>query len=126
MARPYTGHFPGWTEPGKRPMIAHGGLFVWDGVQRKPRHIVAHYLVLRRRAFTEHVLRPALLSFTELVGPVFEWAGAGFRPLPHALFWIPTAPPLGPRDGGGSSHIKFAQYWGLVDHGLEIQTATVA
>jgi hypothetical protein len=31
--------------------------FIWDRIQNYP-HIVAHYLVLRLQAFTEHVLRP--------------------------------------------------------------------
>ena len=36
--------------------------FIWDRVQRNP-HIVAHYLVIRLQAFTEHVLC-LLLGFT--------------------------------------------------------------
>ena len=82
--------------------------FVWDGVQRNP-HIVAHYLVLRLRAFTEHVLRP-LLGFTDSWDR-FEWQARGSGHS-HALFWIPTAPPLDQETE--EDRIKFAQYWGLV------------
>jgi ATP-dependent DNA helicase PIF1 len=55
-------HFPGWTDLAAADDRTRR-TFVWDRVQRNP-HIVAYYLVLRLRAFTEHVLRP-LLSFTD-------------------------------------------------------------
>ena len=64
--------------------------FVWDGVQNNP-HIVAHYLTIRLRAFTDHVLRP-LLGFTDSWDR-FEWQARGTGHS-HGLFWIPTAPLL--------------------------------
>ena len=62
-------HFPGLTDLATATDHARR-TFIWEGVQRNP-HIVAHYLVLRLRAFTEHVLRP-LLSFTDSWDR-FEW-----------------------------------------------------
>jgi hypothetical protein len=63
-----------WHFPGLADLAAADNrtrrTFVWDGVQRNL-YIVAHYLVLRLRAFTEHVLRP-LLSFTDSWDR-FEW-----------------------------------------------------
>jgi hypothetical protein len=82
--------------------------FIWDGVQRNA-HIVAHYLVIRLRAFTEHVLRP-LLGFTDSWDR-FEWQARGSGHS-HGLFWIPTAPPLDQETD--DSRAKFAQYWGSV------------
>jgi hypothetical protein len=55
-------HFPGFTDLASADDRTRR-TFIWDGVQRNP-HIVAHYLVLRLRSFTEHVLRP-LLGFTD-------------------------------------------------------------
>ena len=83
-------------------------MFIWDGVQRN-RHIVAHYLVIRLRAFTEHVLRP-LLGFTDSWDR-FEWQARGSGHS-HALFWIPAAPPLDQETD--ESRAEFAQYWGSV------------
>jgi ATP-dependent DNA helicase PIF1 len=100
-------HFPGWTDLAAADDRTRR-TFVWDGVQRNP-HIVAHYLVLRLRAFTEHVLRP-LLSFADSWDR-FEWQARGSGHS-HALFWIPTAPPLDQETE--EARIKFAQYWGLV------------
>ena len=82
--------------------------FIWDGVQRNP-HIVAHYLVLRLRAFTEHVLRP-LLGFTDSWDRL-EWQARGSGHS-HALFWIPAAPPLDQETE--ESRARFAQYWGPI------------
>ena len=100
-------HFPGSTDLAAADDRTRR-TFVWDGVQRNP-HIVAHYLVLRLRAFTEHVLRP-LLGFTDSWDR-FEWQARGSGHS-HALFWIPTAPPLDQETE--EARIKFAQYWGLV------------
>ena len=82
--------------------------FIWDGVQRNP-HIVAHYLVLRLRAFTEHVLRP-LLGFTDSWDRL-EWQARGSGHS-HALFWIPAAPPLDQETE--ESRARLAQYWGPI------------
>jgi Helitron helicase-like domain at N-terminus len=82
--------------------------WVWEGVQNNP-HIVAHYLLIRLRAFTDHVLRP-LLRFTDS-WVRFEWQARGSGHL-HALYWIPTAPPLDVETEEARS--RFAQYWGNI------------
>lgn len=100
-------HFPGFADLA----IADDRTrrtFIWDGVQRNP-HIVAHYLVIRLRAFTERVLRP-LLGFTDSWDR-FEWQARGSGHS-HGLFWIPTAPSLDQETD--ESRAKFAQYWGSV------------
>ncbi|KIX03828.1 uncharacterized protein Z518_07381 [Rhinocladiella mackenziei CBS 650.93] len=80
--------------------------FIWDGVQDNP-HIVAHYLLLRFQALTNHVLRP-FLGFTDSWHR-FEWQARGSGHL-HCLFWIPTAPPLDCEID--DVRAAFAQYWG--------------
>lgn len=100
-------HFPGWTGvalAGDR--VRHG--FAWDGVQNNP-HIIAEYLVIRLRMFTEHVLRPCL-KFTDYWERL-EWQARGTGHC-HALFWIPTAPALNQESEESRSH--FAQYWGAL------------
>jgi len=82
--------------------------FIWDGVQNNP-HIVAHYLVIRLRAFTEHVSRP-LSGFTDSWDR-FEWQARGTGHS-HGLFWIPTAPPLD--QDTEESRAAFARYWGAL------------
>ena len=81
--------------------------FIWDGVQNNP-HIVAHYLVIRLQAFTDHVLRP-FLGFADSWDR-FEWQARGSGHS-HGLFWIPTAPPLD--QDTDESRAEFAQYWGV-------------
>ena len=80
--------------------------WIWEGVQKNP-HIVAHYLLIRLRAFVEQVLRP-LLGFTDSWDR-FEWQARGSGHL-HALFWIPAAPPLDVETE--EVRQRFAQYWG--------------
>ena len=55
-------HFPGFSDVATADDRTRR-TFIWDGVQHNP-HIVAHYLVIRLQAFTDHVLRP-LLGFTD-------------------------------------------------------------
>jgi ATP-dependent DNA helicase PIF1 len=69
----------------------------------------SHYLVIRLRTFTEHVLRP-LLGFTDSCDR-FEWQARGSGHS-HGLFWIPTAPSLDQETD--ESRAEFAQYWGSV------------
>jgi ATP-dependent DNA helicase PIF1 len=82
-------HFPGFSDVDTADDRTQR-TFIWDGVQHNP-HIVAHYLVIRLQAFTDHVLRP-LLGFTDSWDR-FEWQARGSGHS-HGLFWIPTAPPL--------------------------------
>jgi ATP-dependent DNA helicase PIF1 len=82
--------------------------FIWEGVQQNP-HIVAHYFVLRLRAFAEHVLRP-VLGFTDSWDR-FEWQARGSGHS-HGLFWIPGAPPLNQETE--ESRARFAKYWGPI------------
>ena len=82
-------HFPGFSDVATADDRTRR-TFIWDGVQKNP-HIVAHYLVIRLQAFTEHVLRP-FLGFTDSWDR-FEWQARGSGHS-HGLFWIPTAPPL--------------------------------
>ncbi|KID81041.1 ATP-dependent DNA helicase PIF1 [Metarhizium guizhouense ARSEF 977] len=100
-------HFPGFANLATADDRTRR-TFVWDGVQKNP-HIVAHYLAIRLRTFTEHVLRP-LLGFTDSWDR-FEWQARGSGHS-HALFWIPTAPPLDQETE--EARVKFAKYWGLV------------
>jgi hypothetical protein len=55
-------HFPGFSDVATADDRTQR-TFIWDRVQKNP-HIVAHYLVIRLQAFTEHVLRP-FLGFTD-------------------------------------------------------------
>ena len=48
-------HFPGFSDVATADDRTRR-TFIWDGVQ-KNLYIVAHYLVIRLQAFTEHVLR---------------------------------------------------------------------
>ena len=100
-------HFPGWTDLATADDRTRR-TFIWDGVQRNP-HIVAHYLVIRLRAFIEHVLRP-LLGFADSWDR-FEWQARGSGHS-HGLFWIPTAPSLDQQTA--ESRAKFARYWGAL------------
>jgi hypothetical protein len=100
-------HFPGFSDLTTADDRTQR-TFIWDGVQKNP-HIVAHYLVLRLRAFTEHVLRP-LLGFTDSWDR-FEWQARGSGHS-HGLFWIPAAPPLDQETE--ESRARFAQYWGSI------------
>jgi ATP-dependent DNA helicase PIF1 len=99
-------HFPGFSDVATTDDRTRR-TFIWDGVQNNP-HIVAHYLVIRLQAFTEHILRP-FLGFTDSWDR-FEWQARGSGHS-HGLFWIPTAPPLD-RDTD-ESRAEFAQYWGV-------------
>jgi ATP-dependent DNA helicase PIF1 len=100
-------HFPGFSDLTTADDRTRR-TFIWDGVQKNP-HIVAHYLVLRLRAFTEHVLRP-LLGFTDSWDR-FKWQARGSGHS-HGLFWIPAAPPLDQETE--ESRARFAQYWGPI------------
>jgi hypothetical protein len=99
-------HFPGWAGVVAGDRVRHS--FAWDGVQNNP-HIIAEYLVIRLRMFTEHVLRPCL-KFTDYWERL-EWQARGTGHC-HALFWIPTAPALNQESEQSRSH--FAQYWGAL------------
>jgi hypothetical protein len=80
--------------------------FIWEGVQSNP-HVVAHYLVLRLRAFKKHVLRP-FLGYSDSWERL-EWQARGTGH-DHGLYWCLEAPPLGL--GSEDSRHEFAQYWG--------------
>jgi hypothetical protein len=98
-------HFPGFTDV----MTANNATrrkFVWDRVQDHP-HLIAHYLLIRFQAFTDHVLKP-LLGFVDYWYR-FEWQARGSGHL-HCLFWIPSAPPLD--CDTDAARAPFAQYWG--------------
>src|SRR5271168_3662376 len=99
-------HFPGFSDVATADDRTRR-TFIWDGVQNNP-HIVAHYLVIRLQAFTEHVLRPSL-GFTDSWDR-FEWQARGSGHS-HGLFWIPGAPPLD--QDTDESRAEFAQYWGV-------------
>jgi hypothetical protein len=100
-------HFPGWADVAVADdRIRHS--FAWDGVQNNP-HIIAEYLVIRLRMFTEHVIRP-YLKFADYWERL-EWQARGTGHC-HALFWIPTAPALDQESEG--SRAQFAQYWGAL------------
>ena len=99
-------HFPGFSDIDTADDRTRR-TFIWDRVQHNP-HIVAHYLVIRLQAFTDHVLRP-LLGFTDSWDR-FEWQARGSGHS-HGLFWIPTAPPLD--QATVESRAEFAQYWGV-------------
>jgi hypothetical protein len=74
-------HFPGFTDV----MTANNATrrkFVWDRVQDHP-HLIAHFLVIRFQAFTDHVLKP-LLGFADYWYR-FEWQARGSGHL-HCLF----------------------------------------
>jgi hypothetical protein len=99
-------HFPNYSPD----ILANSMLrkkFIWDGVQDNP-HIVAHYLVIRLRAFKKHVLQP-YLGFSDYWNRL-EWQarGTGHE---HGLYWVPSAPLLGPDTD--ESRLEFARYWGL-------------
>lgn len=81
--------------------------FVWTKVQSDP-HIVAHYLVIRFRAFLDRVLRP-FLGFADYWYR-FEWQARGSGHL-HCLLWIPGAPVLDQETA--ESRAAFARYWGI-------------
>lgn len=100
-------HFSGYTDLGDADDRTRR-TFVWEGVQNNP-HIVAHYLALRLRAFTKHVLHP-LLGFADSWDR-FEWQARGTGHL-HTLFWIPTAPALDQETD--AARAAFARYWGEV------------
>jgi len=97
-------HFPGYAELGDADDRTRRA-FIWDGVQNNP-HIVAHYLSIRLKAFTEHVLRPHF-GFADSWAR-FEWQARGSGHL-HALFWIPTAPLLD--QDTDAFRAAFAQFW---------------
>lgn len=98
-------HFPGWAEVAVRDDRARH-TFAWDAVQNNP-HIIAEYLVIRLRTFTEHVLRP-YLKFADYWERL-EWQARGTGHC-HALFWIPAAPALDQETEEGRA--QFAQFWG--------------
>ena len=99
-------HFPGFSDVAAADDRKRR-TFIWDGVQNNP-HVIAHYLVIRLQAFTEHVLRP-FLGFMDSWDR-FEWQARGSGHS-HCLFWIPTAPPLD--QDTDESRAFFAQYWGV-------------
>jgi ATP-dependent DNA helicase PIF1 len=82
-------HFPGYLSVNSAPDRLRRS-WIWDSVQANP-YIVAHYLDIRLRAFTEHVLR-LLLGFTDSWSR-FEWQARGTGHS-HGLYWIPMAPSL--------------------------------
>ena len=96
-------------------MSVHGGRLY--GREFKTIHILslAHYLLIRLRTFTGHVLRP-LLGFIDWWDR-FEWQARGSGHL-HALFWIPGAPPLNVETEEACT--TFAQYWGAINIALNL------
>ena len=112
-------HFPGFADVAMAN-DATRRKFVWDQVQDQP-HLIAHYLVIRFQAFTDHVLRP-FLGFTDYWYR-FEWQARGSGHL-HCLFWIPAAPSLD--CDTDELRAVFAQYWGEQDYSLESGPAAVA
>jgi ATP-dependent DNA helicase PIF1 len=100
-------HLPGFTDVATADDRVRRA-WVWEAVQNNP-HIVAHYLLIRLQAFTDHVLRP-LLKFSDSWDR-FEWQARGSGHL-HALYWIPTAPPLNVKTEAGRT--LFALYWGAL------------
>jgi hypothetical protein len=100
-------HFPGWADVALADDRTRH-TFAWDGVQNNP-HIIAEYLVIRLRTFTDHVLRP-YLKFTDYWERL-EWQARGTGHC-HALFWIPTAPALDQETE--ESRAEFGRYWGAL------------
>jgi hypothetical protein len=98
-------HFPGWADVALADDRTRH-TFAWDGVQNNP-HIIAEYLVIRLRTFTDRVLRP-YLKFTDYWQRL-EWQARGTGHC-HALFWIPTAPALDQESE--ECRAQFARYWG--------------
>lgn len=98
-------HFPGFSDVATANDTVRRR-FIWNQVQNHP-HLIAHYLVLRFQALTDHVLRP-FLGFADYWYR-FEWQARGSGHL-HCLFWIPAAPSLD--CDTDQLRAVFAQYWG--------------
>jgi ATP-dependent DNA helicase PIF1 len=100
-------HFSGWVNVALADDRTRHN-FAWDSVQNNP-HIIAEYLMIRLRMFTEHVLR-LYLKFEDYWERL-EWQARGTGHI-HALFWIPTAPALDQETE--ESRAEFARYWGTL------------